>query len=159
MERANRILNHNLFLKHMHLNDEAEADRCFCLHNMNHFLDVARISMILNLKENLCISPDIIYAAALLHDIGRHVQYENGTSHELASAEIAPSILKDCGFDNKETGVIIDAISHHRAISEGESQLSRILYQADKASRPCFACKVEKDCNWKKEKKNLQIKW
>lgn len=159
MERVNRILNHNLFLLHMHLNEVAEADRCFCLHNINHFLDVARISMILNLKENLCMDADIIYAAALLHDIGRHVQYENGTPHELASAEIAPSILKDCGFDDKETVVIINAISHHRAFLEGGSALSRILYQADKASRPCFACKVEKDCNWKNEKKNLQIKW
>lgn len=159
MERVNKILNHDLFSKHMYLNELAEADRCFCLHNMNHLLDVARIAMILNYREKLGIQPDIIYAAALLHDIGRHVQYENGISHELASAEIAPEILKDCGYDEKETHVIINAILHHRIAEEEKSGLSCILYQADKASRLCFACKAEKECNWSKEKKNLEIKW
>lgn len=159
MERVNRILNHDLFLKHMHLNDEAEAGRCFCLHNMGHLLDVARIAMILNLQEHLNLDQDIIYATALLHDIGRHEQYENGTPHEVAGARIAPSILLNCGYNEKETGVIIDAIVNHRKIAEGRSQLSRILYQADKASRPCFSCKASKDCYWENEKKNWQIKW
>ncbi len=159
MERINKILNHDLFLLNIRINDEAEAGRCFCLHNMSHFLDVARIAMILNLNEGLKIPQEIIYAASLLHDIGRHVQYEDGTPHELASARIAPDILRDCGFNDEETGVIIDAILNHRKDVDKINGLSRILYEADKRSRPCFICKAVEDCNWSSEKKNTKIIW
>lgn len=160
MERIDEILNHDLFIEHMQLNDAAEADRSFCRHNMGHLLDVARIAMILNLEEGLGISKDLLYGAALLHDIGRHVQYEDGTPHELASAEIAPHILRDCGYDKNETDVILMAIRLHRTkeIAQ-EKSLSGVLYRADKASRPCFACQMEPACNWKKEKKNRTIQW
>lgn len=160
MERIDKILNHDLFVENMRKNEAAEADRSFCRHNMGHLLDVARIAMILNLEENLGIEKDMLYAAALLHDIGRHVQYENGTPHETASAEIAPQILADCCFDEKETGVICKAIRMHRTreIAE-EASLNGLLYRADKAGRPCFACHMEKACDWKNDKKNLQIKW
>lgn len=160
MERIDKILNHDLFIEHMARNDAAEADRSFCCHNMGHLLDVARIAMILNLEKELKIEKDIIYGAALLHDIGRHVQYENGTPHEQAGAELAPAILAECGYDNKETNVIVKAISLHRTKEiADEASLNGILYLADKASRPCFACRAESACNWKKEKKNRTIKW
>ena len=160
MDRINRILNHDLFIEHMARNEEAEADRRFCRHNMGHFLDVARIAMIFNLQEGLGIEKEIIYASALLHDIGRHIQYEDGTPHEEASAAIAPDILKDCGFGEKETHVILSAIRTHRKKEiAGEASINGILYRADKASRACFACKAEADCDWKKEKKNLYLGW
>lgn len=159
MERINKILNHDLFIKCIEKINAAEADRSFCCHNMVHFLDVARIAYILNLEEDLGIEKELIYGAALLHDIGRHEQYADGIPHELASARIAPKILIECGFNEKETGVIIDAIRLHRTseIAE-EPSLNGILYRADKASRACFACKVEAACDWKQDKKNLQIK-
>lgn len=160
MDRVDKILNHDLFIGHMELNEAAEADRRFCRHNIGHFLDVARIAMIFNLQEGLGIEKEIIYAAALLHDIGRHMQYKDGTPHEEASALIAPDILRACGFDEKETDVIISAIKTHRTKEiADEASLNGILYRADKASRACFACKAEPDCNWKQDKKNLQLKW
>lgn len=160
MERINKILNHDLFLHHLHENETAEAQRCFCRHNMVHFLDVARIGMILNLEEKLGLDREWIYAAALLHDMGKHIQYEKGIPHELASGEIAPEILKECGFDDKETHVITEAILRHRDSSiADENNLNGILYRADKASRACFACDAEKACSWKDGKKNLQIKY
>lgn len=160
MERFNKILNHDLFIRHLKENEAAEADRRFCRHNMVHLLDVARIAMILNLQEGNFVEKDLIYGAALLHDIGRHVQYENGTPHEIAGAVIAPEILMDCGYDEKETAVIVSAIRTHRTKEvESEKTLNGILYRADKASRACFACKAESECDWKQEKKNLQIKW
>ena len=64
--------------------------------------------------------------------------------------------LKDCGFNDEETGVIVTAISRHRDPEAAkEKNLNGILYRADKASRACFACDAEKDCNWKDGKKNL----
>ena len=160
MERIDRILKHKLFKEYLSKNRAAEADRCFCRHDMAHFLDVARIGMILNLKEQQGIEEELIYAAGLLHDIGKHLQYEQGIPHEQASAELAPDILWDCGFTDKETNVIIKAILAHRdSASASMEGLTGILYRADKASRACFSCEVEKDCNWKGDKKNFTIKW
>lgn len=158
MERVDKILNHDLFIEHLEKNNKAEANRRFCRHNIGHFLDVARIAMILNQEEQLGIEKDIIYAAALLHDLGKHLQYEMAIPHEESGARIAAEILPDCGFDNKETDVILSAILTHRdeRVKDGKD-LNSILYRADKLSRACFACKSEKDCNWKDGKKNMRI--
>lgn len=160
MERIDNILHHDLFLYHLSKNDAAEADRRFCRHNIAHFLDVARIGEIINQEEGLGIPRELIYGAALLHDMGKHIQYDDGTPHEKAGSEIAPDILRDCGFDEKETSVIADAILWHRDSSiAGEPNLRGVLYRADKASRACFACEAERECNWKGDKKNLKIKY
>ena len=160
MERIDRILKHPLFLYHLQENNTAEATRRFCRHNIVHFLDVARIGVIINLEEQLEVEKELIYAAALLHDMGKHMQYESGIPHEMASGEIAPRILAECGFDDAEQKCIVDAILGHRDVaSAGEKNLKGILYRADKASRSCFACDAESDCNWKDGKKNLSIRY
>ncbi len=160
MNRVDRILNHKLFQIHLQENEKAEAERQFCRHGMVHFLDVARIAEIINLEEGLSLQRELIYAASLLHDIGKHIQYENRTPHEIASAQIAPEILADCGFDKAEADCIVEAILSHRdeKIAK-EPDLRGVLYRADKASRACFACKAESECNWKDGKKNLTIKY
>lgn len=160
MERLQKILRHPLFKYHLDANNAAEADRCFCRHNMAHFLDVARIGRIISQEEQLQLPMDIIYAAALLHDMGKHIQYEEGTAHELTGAEIAAEILPECGFDGAETELITEAICCHRDSSIAEERSLRgVLYRADKASRACFYCEAEKMCSWKNEKKNLQLKY
>ncbi|MCR5755230.1 MAG: hypothetical protein K6G30_10535, partial [Acetatifactor sp.] len=65
MDRVNKILNHELFLQHLQKNMEAEKTRIFCHHDMTHFLDVARIGMLINLEEDIRIDKEWIYAAAL----------------------------------------------------------------------------------------------
>mgnify|MGYP000333823071 FL=1 len=66
----------------------------------------------------------------------------------------------ELGFTEEETGVIVDAILQHRnAEVMQEQNLRGILYRADKASRPCYACEVESECNWKGSKKNLKIRY
>lgn len=160
MERVNRILEHPTFQFHLNENNRAEADRCFCHHNMGHFLDVARIGWMLALEEGILLEKEVVYAAALLHDMGKHIQYEKGTPHEKTSAEIAPGILRDCGFTEEEQRGIVDAILSHRNSNViPQKNLCGVLYRADKASRACFACKAESDCNWKDGKKNLQLKY
>lgn len=158
MEKIDRILNHDLFNECIEKNKMAEAARCFCHHDMGHFLDVARIAMILNLQEHVGIEQDVIYGAALLHDIGRFKQYEDGTPHETVSARLAPAILKDCGYTDKETDVIVTAIANHRNQEiKMRQDMSGILYRADKASRSCFSCEMKAECNWKNDKKNMHI--
>ncbi|MDD2973411.1 MAG: HD domain-containing protein [Lachnospiraceae bacterium] len=157
-DRVNQILQNEEYQQNYYKNEECEVDRVFCKHDMVHFLDVARIAQIINLKEELLVSEELIYAAALLHDIGRHEQYRKGIRHEEASAVIARDILPQCGFDEKETDVILRAIRHHRTVEiKEQGNLDGILYRADKLSRACFACKAEKDCNWKGDKKNHQL--
>lgn len=160
MDRIDRILKHEVFLLHLSEIRKREVDRKFDKHDLSHLLDVARIGEIINLESSLGLEREMIYAAALLHDIGRDIEYNYGTLHDLASAEIAPQILKDCGFDDSETVMIVDAIrSHGDASVSKENNLRGVLYRADKASRTCFACDVVRECHWSDEKKNLKIRY
>ena len=154
-ERLNRILNHNLYKEYVWKTREAEQDRKFCRHDMRHFLDVARLSIILNEKEGLGEEDELLYAAALLHAIGRFLQYEKGTPHEQASFQLAPAILEDCGFSEQEKEKILSAILHHRnkEISTAPT-MDGLIYRADKMSRTCYACDVEPECDWDYNKKN-----
>lgn len=158
MVRVNRILENKEYRKYLEKNEAAEENRIFCHHDMGHFLDVARIAMILNEKEQYGMEEELIYAASLLHDIGRWMQYQDGTPHEQASANIALDILIKCGFNKEEQGVILTAIRMHRSDDvKNKNDLCGLLYRADKLSRACFACKAREACNWKQEKKNTCI--
>ncbi len=162
VDRVDRIWRHETFRRHLAAIRERETDRKFGKHDLAHFLDVARIGEIMNLESGLGLDRELIYAAALLHDIGRDVEYDNGTEHDLAGAQIAPEILRDCGFDPRETEQIADAIrSHGDETVAGENSLRGVLYRADKASRACFACDadVRRECRWSEEKKNLKIRY
>lgn len=160
MNRVDLILEHPKYQEYIDKIKQAEEKRIFCLHNMNHFLDVARIAYIMNLEEELGISKEIIYVTALLHDIGRFVQYEDGMPHEKASAELAEELLQETGFDKKEQSLILRAIREHRNKEMAdEKSLAGIIYRADKASRACFACEAEVHCDWDKSKKNMRVKY
>lgn len=158
MEKVNKICSHPLFLSSLAKIQELEKERIFCRHNTEHFLDVARIAYIENLEKNLHISKEKIYAAAMLHDIGRHLQYLQGIPHERGSAMIAEKILKDCGFEKEEQEEILSAIMGHRTPETRVSDnLAGLLYRADKKSRICAFCSACQECNWSTEKKNLVI--
>lgn len=159
MERVNRILKNETYQDCLAQIRQCEKDRIFCHHDMAHFLDVARLAQLMNLEEHMGVSKERIYAAALLHDIGRHLQYQKKVPHEQASAQIAPEILRDCGFAKGEESEIIAAIASHRDVNVKERKdLVGLIYRADKLSRSCFGCEAESLCDWKKEKKNLELK-
>ncbi len=161
MEKVDKILNHDLFNVYLKEIQRIEAgNREFCGHDLTHFLDVARIAMILNLEEDLSIPKDLIYAAGLLHDIGRHMEYKEGIPHEQASAVLAPRILRDCGFEEPQVRLIVQAIAEHRSKHiAGAPTLSGIIYRADKLSRPCYSCEAEAGCDWSKNKKNIHLQY
>ncbi len=160
MRRVNNILKNKTYEQFLSQIEELETDRIFCRHNIDHFLDVARIATIMNDDEGLGIKRDIIYAAALLHDIGRAQQYLNGTAHEIASADIAPSILRECGYSDDETEVIVNAIRQHgnEEVKE-QKDLTGILYRADKASRKCYRCDAKDKCHKSSDKLVMEIKY
>ena len=86
MENIDRIIHHPIFKMSMKKIGECEKNREFCCHGISHSLDVARIAYIVNLEQHLGISKEMIYGAALLHDIGRWRQYEEDIPHEEAGA-------------------------------------------------------------------------
>lgn len=72
MKRIQAVYSHPLYQKQFALLTNAEKDRIFCRHTMEHFLDVARLMYLYNLEEHAGLDKELIYAAALLHDIGRY---------------------------------------------------------------------------------------
>lgn len=161
MDRITLILQHPHFLFYCKKNKEFEKGRKYCKHNFNHFTDVARIAYIYNLEQNWGFSKELIYACALLHDIGKWKQYQDGTPHNESSAVLAEKILKDCSFSEQESAEILSAILTHRndKALEQKNTLNWLIYMADKKSRPCFFCKKEPDCNWKQEQKNQTLEY
>lgn len=160
METVEAVRSHPLYQKHLARLAELERDRAFCRHGIDHLLDTARIAWIFNLEYNLGVRKEVVYASALMHDIGKDEQYERGIPHEEASARIAREILDDMGaaFDEAERDAIVTAIREHRRLPEGASLLGTMLYDADKASRTCSACPVCEDCSWSSEKMNLSVR-
>lgn len=150
-----KIYTHPLYSGMLENIKSAEKDRIFCLHGIEHALDTARIAYILCLEEKLGIDKELIYAAALLHDIGRY--NEENTGHDEASAAAAERIMPDCGFTPEETSQAAEAIRSHR--SGSGKGLGDVLYRADKLSRNCFDCKARQECYWSEEKMNNTIKY
>lgn len=158
MDRVNKICSHPLWKQQLEQLREEEKNRVFCRHGIEHLLDVARIAYIENLEQGYGIPKEVIYAAALLHDIGRFLQYSQGIPHEAAGVQLAPQILEDCGFHGEESREILEAIGEHRNSEQKTSRrLAGIIYRADKKSRNCGFCQAGESCNWSREKKNLTI--
>lgn len=160
MQRVNLIINNECYRTCVRDIGKLEQDRKFCKHGTAHCTDTARIMMLLNDEEELGIPKDIVYATALLHDIGRGVQYREGVPHETAGISIARDILGACGFEQTEMELILDAIGHHRDIEiRRQASLAGILYRADKLSRACYVCDAEEECDWAEDKKNMYIQY
>ncbi len=135
-----------------------EENRKFCRHDFQHFLDVARITYILLLESgaikrfteendlHLKLARELIYAAALLHDIGRWKQYDTGEDHSDVSAELAAGLLAKAGFNPAEVRIITTAIREHRRRTENMSLLGEYLYRADNLSRMCSRCAAGDEC-------------
>lgn len=158
MPEVEAIRTHPLFEEWYARLEAAEEGREFCCHQMTHLLDVARIAYIRVLERGLPFRKEVVYAAALLHDIGKAAQYEDDEPHEVAGARIAQEILLDVdGFDPREKTMIVAAVAQHRRWADASTPLGKLLYEADKASRPCFACSTHEECSWPDERKNPGI--
>ena len=158
----NAILDAPLYRRCYARLEELERERIFCCHQMTHLLDVARIAYILNMEQDMGLEKEVIYAAAVLHDIGKYAQYEDGTPHEQSGEKIASEILdslpEEAAFSEEEKCMILTAIRGHRKLRAHAEPLERLLYTSDKASRMCFACPAEDECDWSAEKKNMELK-
>lgn len=156
MIKTNEILYNNKYKEYLKELNEYEKDRIYCKHNLEHFLNMSRIAYIKVLEEGLAIEKDIIFSIGLLHDIGRVLQYRNGTPHDEGSIIIAEEIFNEVKFTEDEKKIILSAIKNHR--KEGIDKIQSIIYKSDKESRECFLCEARESCYWDESKKNLKIK-
>lgn len=146
MVRIEKIRFHTQYIEFMNRNAEYESTRIFCHHDFQHVLDVARIAYILALENKLSILKEVIYAASLLHDIGRWKEYAEGVDHASESAILASPILVQCGFTREECDSILFAIGHHRTKGQDQNSLGWVLFEADKKSRLCCKCLTRETC-------------
>ena len=153
--RYNCILSNQDFQTHIQNIAANEYNRQFCKHDLSHLINVARLAYIYSLEKNLSIDKDLIYAAALLHDIGRSPQYETGKPHNIEGIKIAYTILVASGYNDNEIEMISESILKHSNIDEFDHTiLSLLIAKADKDSRLCFVCKSRSQCKWEEHKKN-----
>lgn len=134
--------------------EQTECNRIYCRHGISHSLDVARIAYIIVLEKGLDISKDLIYATAILHDIGR---CQSNKDHNVYSVELAEKILNQCNYSKDDITLILDAVYSHRNLCENLQTLSDIIKYADKISRNCFNCKAYDTCYWDEDRKNKKL--
>ena len=157
--RHNIILHDKEYIKRLKEIDEAEKERRFCRHSLDHLVSVARIGALIAVDEGLDISRDVIYATALLHDIGRWSELEKKHDHSEAGAMYAEGILRRAGYSEQDISEITHAIRCHGEDTEKKNSLAWLLYKADKMSRSCFSCNVYEECFWDENIKNNNIKY
>ncbi len=159
MKRIDRIFNNDKFKNYIRVIEEKETDRIYCRHGIDHLLDVARLAYIFALEDKADVSKELIYAAALLHDIGRADVDNEGIDHHKLSCRYAVDIIREAGFDKCEENEIIKAISLHNSDGKEKKGLALYIYRADKISRDCYNCKAIDTCYWKPEEKNMNIEY
>ncbi|MFZ5642708.1 MAG: HD domain-containing protein [Bacillota bacterium] len=171
MDRLEIIKEDPFYLECLLLNGERERDRLFCRHDYRHMLIVSQISFkIINdtgqkvefIRFEGLAGPreamEVIYAAGLLHDIGRWRQYDSGEDHAIAGSKMARAVLERARFSEKEIELITRAIREHRRAAPGQSLLGRVICLADDLSRPCTTCKARLDCYKYKYMENIREK-
>ncbi|GAV23207.1 HD domain-containing protein [Carboxydothermus pertinax] len=146
MDRFWRIVRDEEVVRRINIIADLEKEREFCRHDVQHFLDVARILHILNYENNLELLQELVYITAFLHDLGRVEEYQKGLDHAKIGVEIARRILmtKEL-FTDDEIYLITGAIAGHR--NSNSTGFAKLLYLADKLSRPCLSCKVLSKCH------------
>lgn len=157
MENTNRIYSDPRVRERLEKLKGYEKDRKFCKHDLDHFLTVGRIATIRAYEEGFEVNRDLIYSAALLHDLGRTEEYEREIPHDRASVAFAKEILKITDFNDEEKERILSMIGAHRG--DPKDGYEKIFNEADKLSRACFLCDMREDCYWPEDRKNMMIKY
>lgn len=148
MKRIELLLKEPLYQENMNLNAQEEQEARYCLHDFQHHLDVARIAYILVLENNdlnyfikenglsgKLAAKELIYAAGLLHDIGKWKEQREGVDHASFGARVAREILPHAFFNTREIEIIGRAIYEHSNISTEMSFLGERIHRADNLSR------------------------
>ncbi len=162
------VLTHPKYAAYLSRLTELEKDRKFCKHDEIHFFEVYDLMSALN-EQNACGYTDaMLFACAYFHDIGRVLEYEEGISHNEASAALCREILLSLGWNENEIEEVCGAILSHGNRKFVEQRLlertkihtlADLLSYADQMTRRCFACEMRDVCHWKEEEKLSYENW
>ena len=159
MEYVRKLLQETDYLKRMKELETLEIERRFCRHGLEHALDVARIAWIKVLEEHRTFDKEEVYLTALLHDIGRITEYQEGISHQEAGMKIAEELLAQIGYPKEKQFHLVEAIGRHREKDEIKDDFMGVIKKADVSSRNCFFCSASEKCKWNTQRKNMTIVW
>ena len=89
---------------------------------------VAKLALALNQSEAAGVDPELLFAGALCHDIGKGEE-----PHHEVGAHMLASTLPDCGCSDTETDVICEMVRNHNRRHEPEacSPAARLVQDAD----------------------------
>ncbi len=159
MKRVELLLKDALYIEYIRNNTDEESTIKYCQHGLQHHFDVARIAYILVLEHNdlnyfvkesglsgKLAAKECIYAAGLLHDIGKWKEYREGIDHASYGAKLAREILPRAFFNLGEIDIIGRAIYEHRNINRDMSFLGERVHRADNLSRVCSQCEDRSNC-------------
>lgn len=101
-------------------------------HGFDHTLRVTRLCERLAQDEGADLR--VVLPAALLHDIARPLEEEQGIAHEQAGAAIASEFLSSIGYDEALIQKVTHAIRTHRyrSTNRPETLEAMVLSDADK---------------------------
>ena len=101
-------------------------------HGLDHIQRVVSLCEVIGKEENADMM--VLLPAALLHDIARPIETQEGVPHEEAGARIAERYLRSIAYDEENIRKITHAIRTHRyrSIRKPETLEARILSDADK---------------------------
>lgn len=99
----------------------------------SHFERVYQLSLQIAGEEKLSVDREILYAAALLHDIGALPPYRaKGIDHAERSAQVLEEILVPMGFPLKKIGPVREAVLGHMFSAEPpDFAEAAVLHDAD----------------------------
>ncbi len=126
----NQVLNKEICLlaeeymkKHMKLDSS---------HDVNHVYRVLYFAM--DIVQTETADAEIVYLAAVLHDVGRRYEAEQNKSHAVIGADMAYEFLCNSNYDRKRAMWISDCIRSHRQSDKIEpaTMEAKILFDADK---------------------------
>lgn len=159
MKRVELLLKDALYVDYIKRNADEESIIKYCQHGLQHHIDVARIAYILVLEHNdfnyfvkdsglsgKLAAKECIYAAGLLHDIGKWNEYRTGVDHAAYGSKLTREILPRVFFNPTEVDLISTAIYEHRNISRDMSFLGERIHRADNLSRVCSQCEERVKC-------------
>lgn len=112
-----------------------EYDKNDRAHGILHIREVIRRAFLLNDAFSLQLDPNLIYAIAAHHDLGKHIDSDR---HEIISAELFREDAKIHDyFSSEEVNTIAEAIEDHRSSKSDtpRSTYGKLISSADRNTR------------------------
>ena len=104
-------------------------------HGILHILEVVRRSFVLNKSLNLGLDPNMIYAIAASHDLGKYEEHETGEKHaKIAGRRFIQNQCFSRFFSDNQRQTIKEAIEDHSSSLEDmpRSDYGKLVSSADR---------------------------